>query len=99
MLATLVTGLGSDAVLAASQSDGEMFLLAIGPAGAALFYFGLWRYYRNTDKSHSFERDTRITAQPVTGQDLKVNEISGTKASRIERGNHTDHRERVQRIS
>jgi hypothetical protein len=45
----------------------------------------LWRYYRNTHTSHSFERETRIEAQPVTGSDAKVKEITGTKKSRDRR--------------
>lgn len=53
-------------------------MLALGPAGAAGIYFGLSQYYRNTDKSPSFERKTRIEAQPVTGQDAKVDQITST---------------------
>jgi hypothetical protein len=58
----------------------------------------LWSYYRNTGKSHSFERETRIGAKPVTGSDRKVDEIRGTKQTSIDGDNHDDHRERVQRL-
>jgi hypothetical protein len=94
MLATVLT---APAVFAASQSNGELVLLA-GPGGAALLYFTLWRYYRNTDKSHGFERETRIQSQPVTGSDAKVNEVTGTRSKRIDGANESDHRERVQRL-
>ena len=81
------------------DSDGILFLLALGPASAAGLYWMLYRYYRNTDKSHSFERETYVKAQPVTGadQDMKVNEIQGTQETQIRGNNVGDYRRRVQR--
>ena len=60
----------------------------------------LYRYYRNTDKSHAFERETVVDAKPVTGaeRDRKVDEIKGTRESRIQGDNLRDYRKRVQRI-
>jgi hypothetical protein len=89
----------SSATFAAADGDGggTPWLLALGPAGAGGVYYGLWRYYRNTDKTHDFERETRIEAQPATGNDVKVNQIKGTKKKRIDGDNHTNHRQRVQR--
>ena len=84
--------------LLASDSSGEFVLLAAGPVGGGAVYAGLYRYYRNTDKSHSFETETRVDAQPVTGTDRKVDEVHGTRRSRIEGDNVTEHRQRVQRI-
>jgi hypothetical protein len=101
MIAMLLAELASSpVVLASSSGDGGAtpWLLALGPAGAAGVYFGLWRYYRNTHQSHSYERETRIEAQPVTGTDAKVREITGTKKSGIDGDNRTNHRKRVQRI-
>ena len=102
MLATLITELASalsPATLVAAESDGgPPWLLLLGPAGAGGLYYGLWRYYRNTDKSHAFERETRIEAQPITGHDAKIDEITGTKKSGIDGANHTNHRQRVQRV-
>ena len=43
-----------------------------GPAGATALYWALYRYYRNTDKSHAFERETKVDAKPVTGADRKI---------------------------
>jgi hypothetical protein len=83
---------------ASSGGGGPVWLLILGPAGAAGLYFGFWRYYRNTDKSHSFERETRVTAQPITGHDAKVNEITGTKKTSIDGDNTSNHRQRVQRM-
>lgn len=84
---------------AAAESDGgPTWMLVLGPAGAGGVYFLSWRYYRNTQRSHDFERETRIEAQPVTGDDAKVNEITGTKKSGIDGNNRTNHRQRVQRV-
>lgn len=85
-------------ILADSDGGGTAFLLAIGPAGGAGLYWSLWRYYRNTDKSHSFESETRVVAQPISGNDRKVDEIRGTKKTGIEGDNRSNHRHRVQRV-
>lgn len=82
----------------ASGDGGPVWLLVLGPAGGVGLYLGLWQYYRNTGKSHSFERETRVQSQPITGNDRKVDEIKGTKKSSIDNANHADHRERVQRL-
>ena len=81
------------------SDDSGLWLLAIGPAGATALYWALYRYYRNTDKSHSFETETDVKAQPVTGagEDMKVNEIRGTQETQIRGNNVGDHRKRVQR--
>jgi hypothetical protein len=102
MLAILLHDLASlassSALLAAEDDGGPAWLLILGPAGGGAVYFFSWRYYRNTDKSHSFERETRIVAQPITGDDDKVNEIKGTKKSGIDGDNSSNHRQRVQRV-
>ncbi len=100
MIAILLTELAlSPATFAATDSGGgPVWLLALGPAGAGGAYYGLWRYYRNTHQSHAFEKETRIDAQPVTGNDAKVNEIKGTKKSGIDGDNRANHRQRVQRL-
>jgi hypothetical protein len=82
------------------SDDGGLGLLLLGPAGAVGLYWMLYRYYRNTDKSHAFERETLVDAQPVTGaeRDHKVDEIKGTRESRIRGDNVTAYRQRVQRV-
>ena len=86
-------------VLAETSSDGPpAWLLVLGPAGAVGVYWALYRYYRNTDKSHQFERETLIEAEPVTGNDAKVDEVKGTQRSRIQGDNVRSFRARVQRL-
>ena len=79
------------------SDDGGSFLLLAGPAGATALYWALYRYYRNTDKSHAFERETAVVAQPVTGDDRKVDEVKGTRRQRIEGDNVREYRRRVAR--
>lgn len=87
----------TEIVMATSDND-LVWLLAAGPAGAVGTYWAIYRYYRNTDKSHAYERDTLIEAQPVQGNEQKVDHIRKTRKSKIERGNSTSHRERVERV-
>ena len=84
------------AILAAS--NGPVWLLIFGPAAGGGLYYGLWNFYRNANKSHSFETETRVVAQPVTGTESKVNEVRGTSNSGIEGNNVSNHRQRVQRV-
>ena len=81
-----------------SDDSGVLALLAAGPASAVGLYWMLYRHYRNTDKSHAFERETAVDAQPVTGADRKVSEIKGTRKSGIDGNNVRDYRDRVARI-
>lgn len=80
------------------NGDSDLAILLIGPAGATALYWFLYRYYRNTDKSHGFERETAVVAKPVTGSDAKVGEVTGTRETRISGDNVRDYRERVQRV-
>ena len=81
-----------------SEVNDLWLLLFAGPAGAVGLYWGLYRYYRNTDKSHAFEHETTVVAQPVTGSDQKVDEIKGTQKTRIAGDNVREFRERVTRL-
>lgn len=80
------------------SDDSGLWLLMLGPAGAAGLYWALYRYYRNTDKSHAFERETVVEAEPVTGSERKVDEIKGTRETRIRGDNVHAYRQRAQRI-
>lgn len=80
------------------SDDSGLWLLAIGPAGATALYWALYRYYRNTDKSHAFERETAVEAQPITGSDEKIGENNGTQATSISGDNASAYRTRVQRV-
>lgn len=80
------------------SDDNGLSLLAIGPAAAAALYWALYRYYRNTDKSHAFERETAVKAQPVTGSDEKIGENNGTRETDISGDNVSAYRTRVERV-
>jgi len=80
-----------------SDDGGLWLLLLVGPIGAIGVYWALYRYYRNTDKSHAFEHETAVKAQPVTGSDLKVSEVIGTRQTRISGDNVSEYRKRVKR--
>ncbi len=80
------------------DEDGGGWLLLAGPAAGVALYGMLFRYYRNTDKSHSFERETTIESQPVTGTDAKVDEVRGTKRTAISGNNVKKYRDRVNRV-
>lgn len=80
------------------NDDGGLWLLLLGPAGATALYWALYRYYRNTDKSHAFEYETTVEAQPVTGSDRKIDEVKGTQRARIQGDNVRDYRKRVKRM-
>ena len=81
-------------------SDGvPAWILAAGPAGGAATYWALFRYYRTTDKSHAYERDTLIAAKPVQGSQEKIDHISRTRDSDIDGDNSSKHRERVNRLT
>lgn len=80
------------------SDDSSLALLLLGPAGATGLYWALYRHYRNTDKSHAFERETTVVAKPVTGSDDKVGENNGTQERRIRGENGSAYRQRVERI-
>lgn len=89
------------ATAGAANGDGDAstaWLLILGPIAAVATYLGLWAYYRNTHRSHSYERETSVEAQPIGRHDMKRTSITGTKRARIERENRTNHRQRVQRF-
>ncbi|SEM11418.1 hypothetical protein SAMN05428989_3087 [Pseudoxanthomonas sp. GM95] len=80
------------------SDDGGLWLLALGPTGGAALYWALYRFYRNTDKSHAFERETEVAAQPITGSDARIDTITGTRQTRIDGDNVGAYRTRVQRV-
>ena len=95
---TLMIDLVSQLVVQSSGDSNPVWILAAGPAGGAATYWAFYRYYRNTDKSHDYERDTIIAAQPVQGGEEKVDHISRTRDDDIDGDNKDKHRQRVQRI-
>jgi hypothetical protein len=79
------------------DGDAILFLLALGPASAVGFYWVVHRHYRNTDKSHAFEHETAVEVLALRGvdSDRKVDEVRGTRSSRIQGDNVANHRQRV----
>lgn len=92
-MTTLLIGL----LIPLASSGDTPWILLLGPAGAVAVYWGLFQYYRNTDKSHAFEHETLIESKPITGTDQKVDEVRGTHRSSIDGDNAHHHRQRVQR--
>lgn len=82
-----------------ASGNAQVLLLAAGPAAGGGLYYGLWSFYRNANKSHSFETETRVEAKPVTGREHKVDEVRGTTKSGIDGNNVSNHRQRVQRVN
>jgi len=80
------------------SDDGGLALLLLGPAGGVGLYWALYRYYRNTDKSQAFERESKIDAKPVTGTDDKIGTNNGTQERRIDGDNVREYRQRVARV-
>ena len=80
------------------SDDGGLAILLLGPAGATGLYWALYRFYRNTDKSHAFEKETNVAAQPVTGSDDKIDTVVGTRETRISGDNVAEYRKRVKRL-
>ena len=80
------------------SDDGGLGLLLMGPLGGSALYWLLYRYYRNTDKSHAFERETEVKAKPVTGNERKVGTNNGTQDTQIAGNNVGDYRKRVRRV-
>ena len=81
------------------SDENSWAILLVGPAGAAGLYWALYRFYRNTDKSHAFERESKVDAKPVTGSDRKVGTNNGTRSSQIAGDNVGEYRTRVTRMS
>ncbi|QDI03414.1 MULTISPECIES: hypothetical protein [Xanthomonas translucens group] len=79
------------------SDDSGLWLLLAGPAGASALCWTLYGYYRSTDKSYAFERETTVEAKPVTGSDSKIYTITGTQESRIRDDNVRAFRARVPR--
>ncbi len=82
------------------DNDSSSLLLWAGPVSAVGFYWALYRHYRNTDKSHAFERETAVEVITLSGseQDRKVDEIHGTRSRKIDGNNVGEHRKRVKSL-
>jgi len=85
-------------VLQTSDDSKPVWLLLAGPVGGVGTYWAFYRYYRNTDKSHDYEHETLVNAEPITGGEEPVRHISRTQSTHIDGDNRDHTRQRVQRI-
>lgn len=88
-------------MLLADSGDGAIgiaFPFVAGPAVFAAIYGGIYRYYRNTDKRHHFERETKVSVGNLDAGDRKVGENNRQQSRRMRGRNSTDHLQRVRRI-
>ena len=81
-----------------SSAVGFVFPLLAGPAVFAAVYGLIYRYYRNTDKRHVFEKETEVRVGNLRTDDRKVGENNRQSAARMSGDNAGDHLRRVQRI-
>ncbi|GAA1487780.1 hypothetical protein [Brachybacterium sacelli] len=101
----LLAELAADPVapmLLADSGDGAIgiaFPFIAGPAVFAAVYGGIYRYYRNTDKRHRFERETDVAVGNLRSQDRKVGSNNRQKSRTMSGDNSTDHLQRVRRIA
>lgn len=87
------------AIIVFSTHAGGVVILAAGPVAGFLIYGAIYRRYRNADKTYAFERETVVAeTTPITGSDTKVDELRGTRDSRVRGDNSGDDRQRVQRL-
>ncbi|WP_114856486.1 hypothetical protein [Brachybacterium sp. YJGR34] len=89
-------------MLLADSGDGVIgvtFPFLAGPAVFAAVYGGIYRYYRNTDKRHLFEKETDVAVGNLQQQDRKVGTNNRQRSRSMSGRNDTDHLERVRRIS
>lgn len=90
------------AMILASTGDGAttglLFPFLAGPAVFAAVYFGIYRYYRNTDKRHYFEKETEVAVGNLRTGDRRLGSNNRQKSRTMRGANQDDHLERVQRI-
>ncbi|WP_018155994.1 hypothetical protein [Demetria terragena] len=98
-IVTDYASLAAAADTSSTQSGPPWWILAAGPVGGAGTYWAIYKYYRNQDKSHHFERDTLISEKPVEGTEKVIDQIRKTSDPDIDGGNGSSHRERVKRVT
>ncbi|WP_422116659.1 hypothetical protein [Brachybacterium sp. UNK5269] len=88
-------------MLLADSGDGAIgiaFPFLAGPAVFAAVYGGIYRYYRNTDKRHHFERETQVSVGNLRRSDRRIGTNNRQKSRSMAGRNDTDHLQRVRRI-
>lgn len=89
------------AMLLADSGDGAAgiaFPFLLGPAVFLGTYIGIYRYYRNRDKRHEFEKKTDVAVGNLRTDDRRVGSNNRQKSRTMSGANSHDHLERVRRI-
>lgn len=85
-----------------SSSEGGLFALAlpfvIGPAVFGAIYGTIYRYYRNKDKRHVFERETDIQVGNLQAFDHHVGDKNRQRSATMSGANQDDPLQRVGRL-
>lgn len=82
-----------------SSSTSTLLWLALPVLAFIGTYFGIYRYYRNTDKNFKFEQETAIQTKNMMSSDYIVGSRNGTTDKYIDNRNSNNHRKRVLRIT
>lgn len=100
LLAELAADPTTTTLLAGSDSGaaGIAAPFLAGPAVFAAVYGLIYRYYRNTDKRHRFEKETEVKVGNLQSGDRKVGSNNRQKSRTMSGHNSTDHLRRVRRI-
>jgi|SRR5699024_11165931 len=100
-LLTAMTADPATATILAGSGDGAVglaFPFVSGPAVFAAVYVGIYRYYRNTDKRHHFEKETDVAVGNLTQGDRKRGSNNRQKSRTMNGANQDDALTRVRRI-
>ncbi|MCL6422585.1 hypothetical protein Bequi_04160 [Brachybacterium sp. JHP9] len=89
-------------LLAEGSGDTQTMMLLlpflVGPAVFGMIYMGIYRYYRNRDKRHVFERETDIKVGNLRAHDRRVGSKNRQRSPRMDGANDDSPLERVRRI-
>src|SRR5699024_8037172 len=100
LLAELTADPATVTLLADSDSGAGYIAIPFlaGPAVFLAVYLGIYRYYRNTDKRHRFERETEVKVGNLQSGDRRIGVNNRQRSRRMRGRNSTDHLQRVRRI-
>ncbi|MCT1384185.1 hypothetical protein M4D54_00815 [Brachybacterium sp. p3-SID1565] len=104
LLADAATAVDPTAVMILADSGdsgvvGLMFPFIAGPAVFAAVYGGIYRYYRNTDKRHHFEKETEVAVGNLRTGDRRRGSNNRQSSRTMSGANQDNHLERVRRIA
>lgn len=86
-------------VLLSSDSDGNILaLLLAGPAAGYFFYSHKLRRYRNFDKTHQFEAETKVQIADLESNTISMGIRKRLRNSKIIGRNDHNSRKRVEEI-